>query len=313
MSEVGIPGANEAVNEVPQVLGRADTGATQTFAAQDREPDLHLVEPRAMSGQPVESDLGALGGAPVQDGLFLMITGVVHNQMPAPVRVAGAQRSQEVAELQVGMARIALREDLPGAHLKSGKKIDGPMAEILKLLTFDQPWPQGQGRVQALQGLNVGLLIETQDPTAPGRMQIEVDNLCHLLLKQGIGPSQEVAQAVGLEDQLGQNPLDSRRTHGQNLSAPGDQPRQIPPAGMRPPPQTPAPQRLGRRRRRPCAAPAGEKAGGRPDRDKSCRAAKRATGSASSSTIRGGGSYSAKRLRHFCTKLREVPTRSAIA
>src|SRR6188768_621435 len=270
MSEVGIPGANEAMNEVPQVLGRADTGATQTFAAQDREPDLHLVEPRAMSGQPVESDLGALGGAPVQDGLFLMITGVVHNQMPAPVRVAGAQRSQEVAELQVGMARIALREDLPGAHLKSGKKIDGPMAEILKLLTFDQPWPQVQGRVQALQGLNVGLLIETQDPTAPGRMQIEVDNLCHLLLKQGIGTSQEVAQAVGLEDQLGQNPLDSRR-------------------------------------RRPCAAPAGEKAGGRPDRDKSCRAAKRATGSASSSTIRGGGSYSAKRLRHFCTKLREVP------
>src|SRR6188768_3475599 len=98
MSEVGIPGANEAMNEVPQVLGRADTGATQTFAAQDREPDLHLVEPRAMSGQPVESDLGALGGAPVQDGLFLMITGVVHTQMPAPVRVAGAPLDNNVAE-----------------------------------------------------------------------------------------------------------------------------------------------------------------------------------------------------------------------
>lgn len=101
------------------------------------------------------------------------------------------------------------------------------MAEILKLLPFDQSRPQGQGRVQAFQGLDVGLLIETQHPTATGRVQIELDNLGHLLLKEGVGAGQEVAQTMGFEHQGGQNPLHGSGTHGQNLPSPGDQAGQI--------------------------------------------------------------------------------------
>src|SRR5512138_1986704 len=227
MSKVGIPGFDEAMNEVPQILSGADTGPAQAFAAQDRKPDLYLIEPRAMGGQPVERDLGTLGGTPVQHGLFLMIAGIIHNQMPATVGVAHTQGVQEVAKLQVGMALIALGKDFPGANIKGGKEIEGAMADILKLLAFDQAGPQGQRRVQALQGLDVGLLIETENPTVPGRMQVEVKNLGHLLLEQRVGTGQEVAQAMGLEHQGGQNPLHRRRTHGQNLAAPGDQAGQI--------------------------------------------------------------------------------------
>src|SRR6476661_469638 len=125
------------------------------------------------------------------------------------------------------MALIALRKDLPGPNIKSRKEIDGAMAEILKFLALNQPWTQGQGGVQALQGLDVGLLIQTENTTAPGRMQIEVENLSHLLLKQGIGTSQEVAHAMRFEHQLGQNALYCGRTHGQNLAASSDQPGQI--------------------------------------------------------------------------------------
>src|SRR5262245_30824948 len=114
MSEVRIPGMNEAMNEATQVLRGANASAPQALATQNREPDLYLIEPRAMSGQPVERDRGALGGAPVQHGLFLMIARVVHNQMPATVGVADAQRPQEVAKLPVRMPLIALREDLAG-------------------------------------------------------------------------------------------------------------------------------------------------------------------------------------------------------
>src|SRR5215831_8896873 len=150
MSKVGIPSLNEAMNECPQVMGRADISAAQAFAAQDREPNLDLVEPRAMGGQPVESNLGALRGTPVQDGLFLVIARVVNNQMPATLGVAGAKCPQEVAKLQIGMALIALCEDLPCAHVKGGKEIDRAMADILKLLALDQPGTQGQSRMQAL-------------------------------------------------------------------------------------------------------------------------------------------------------------------
>ena len=71
VSKMGVPGLNKAMNEVPQVLGGADTGPTQALAAQNREPNLPLVEPRAVGRQPVESHLGPLGGTPVQTACFL--------------------------------------------------------------------------------------------------------------------------------------------------------------------------------------------------------------------------------------------------
>src|ERR671938_633401 len=110
MSKVGVPGWDKAMNEVAQVWGGANTGAAQAFAAHDRAPDLHLVEPRARGGQPGESNLGTLGDTPVQHGLVLMIARVVHHQLPATVGGAGAQRAQEVTKLQISMALVALRE-----------------------------------------------------------------------------------------------------------------------------------------------------------------------------------------------------------
>src|SRR5262249_4440006 len=145
------------------------------------EPNLDLMEPRAMGGQPVERDLGTLGSTPVQHGLVLMIARVVHKQLPATVGIAHAQGAQEVTKLPVGMTPITLRDDFPRANRKGGKEIEGAMAAILNLLALHQPGPQRQGRVQALQGLEMGLLIETQAPTTAGRRQIEVENLRPLL------------------------------------------------------------------------------------------------------------------------------------
>jgi hypothetical protein len=45
MGKVRIPGLNEAMDQGPQVVGRADTRPTQAFAAQNREPNLDLIEP----------------------------------------------------------------------------------------------------------------------------------------------------------------------------------------------------------------------------------------------------------------------------
>src|SRR5215210_7765401 len=239
MSKVGVPGRNEAMDEGTQSLGGADTRAAQAFATQDREPNLDLVEPRAMSRQPVEGNLGPLGRAPVQHGLFLMIAGVVHNQMPTAIGVASPQGPQEMAKLQVGMPLIALGKDFPRPDIKGSKEIDGPMADILKLLAFDQPRTQRQRGVQALQGLEVGLLIKAENPTAPGGMQVELENLGHLLFKPRVSPGQEIAQAMGFEHQRRQNPLHGGRTHSQNLPPPGDQPRQIADAVVRKAPKLP--------------------------------------------------------------------------
>src|SRR4051812_9595605 len=121
----------------------------------------------------MEGDLGPLGGAPVQHGLFLMIACIVDNQMPRTLGIAGAEGAQEVTKLQISMALVALREDLPGADIKGGKEIDCAVAKVLKLLALDQAGTQGQSRMQALQGLDVGLLIETEHATPARGMQIE--------------------------------------------------------------------------------------------------------------------------------------------
>ena len=91
------------------------------------------------------------------------------------------------------MAVGTRREDLPSADIKGGKEIDGARAEILTLLTFAQSRTQGQSRMQAFQGLEVGLLSEPENPTPARGTQIESENLGPLLLKQGIGASQAVA------------------------------------------------------------------------------------------------------------------------
>jgi len=44
MGKVRIPGRNEALDRGPQGVGRADTGPAPAFAAQDREPNLDLIE-----------------------------------------------------------------------------------------------------------------------------------------------------------------------------------------------------------------------------------------------------------------------------
>jgi hypothetical protein len=223
---VGVPRLKEALKAGTQGLGRADTRTAQALAAQERAPNRDLVEPRPLGRYPGESDRGPLGGTPVPHGVLLMRARLVHTQRPAAVGVAGTARAQEVPQFQVGMALRALREDFARADLKSGQELDGARAELLTLLPFDEAWPQGQGWGYPRQGLAGGLLIETEDPPVPGGRQREVKELGPLLRKQGSGAGQEVAPALRVAPQRGQNPWARGGAHGPNLPAPGHPPRQ---------------------------------------------------------------------------------------
>ena len=97
----------------------------------------------------MESDLGTLGRAPVPDRLFFMKARILHDQMPAPFGVAGAQRAPEVAKRPMGMALRALGNDLARADLTSGKEIAGALPDIRNLRALTQPGTQGQSWGQA--------------------------------------------------------------------------------------------------------------------------------------------------------------------
>ena len=60
-----------------------------------------------MGRQPMEGDRGALGGAPVQHGLFFMIARIVPNQMPAGVGVATAQLAVGTEQMDEDVLRLS--------------------------------------------------------------------------------------------------------------------------------------------------------------------------------------------------------------
>src|SRR5215204_4413500 len=131
------------------------------------------------------------------------------------------------------MALVALCKDFSGADLKGRKEIHRPVTNIFKFLVLNQARPRGQRRVQALQGLDASLLIEAEHATVAWGREVEVNNLGHPLLKLGVGPGQEVAQAMGFEHQVRQNPLHRGRTHREDVASASHQAGHIPHAGVR--------------------------------------------------------------------------------
>jgi len=160
-------------------------------------------------------------------------TGGVANPRPPALGIARPQGTQEVADLPSGMAVRARSPDFPAPHRKGGKEIPRARAAILNLLPFAQARPPGQRGGPAVQGLEVSLLLQTQAPTARGRLQVAVDNLRQLLRKQRGGARQEIPPAMRLESQLSQNPWDRRRAHAQNFPPSSDPPGHVTPAGVR--------------------------------------------------------------------------------
>jgi hypothetical protein len=178
-------------------LRGADTGTTQALTTQEGEPLLPVVQPRLLGGEAVQRDLRTVGGAPLQDGLFLRKTRLVPHQLPAPGGSAGRERPHEGAKLPVGRALVAVGKALARPAIPGGKELKGARADIRNLLACDHAGPQGQGRGQACQGWEGGLLRTTENPPRPGRLPREGQALGPLLRQQRSGAGQAGAHARG--------------------------------------------------------------------------------------------------------------------
>ena len=54
------------------LLGAAETGPRQRLAAEDGEPDFHLIHPRCMGGGEVEMDVGVASSQRSRLGLWVL-------------------------------------------------------------------------------------------------------------------------------------------------------------------------------------------------------------------------------------------------
>ena len=70
------------------------------------------------------------------------------------------------------------------------------MPVVLEAVTLGTPWRKRQNRVQTIQGLNGGLLIDAENGGMLRRAQIEADDVSRLGFKLGIVAGHVALQAV---------------------------------------------------------------------------------------------------------------------
>src|SRR3974377_1579175 len=87
----------------------------------------------------------------------------------------------------------------PEAISESGKQGSGAVADIIMGHTLHISQTQGQDRLGAVHGLNLALLLHTQDHGLSRRVEIEPDDTPHFLHKEGVGGKLEMFLPVRLQ------------------------------------------------------------------------------------------------------------------
>jgi arabinofuranosyltransferase len=163
------------------------------------EPDLDLIEPRRIGGRVVDVEAGARG-EPTTDARVLVRRVVVDDEMDVELlRDRLFDVTQELKELLVAMPALALGEDATGSDIEGREEGGRPVADVVVGDAFDVAEADRQHGLGAVEGLDLALLVDTQDDRVVGRIQIEPDDVTHLLDEEGIRRDLEVLLAMGLK------------------------------------------------------------------------------------------------------------------
>src|SRR6202008_4093947 len=96
------------------------------------------------------------------------------------------------------VARLALGEHRAGGDVQGGKQSGGAVADVIMSNTLDVPQAHRQHRWGTVQGLNLALFIDAEHQSVIRRVQVEADDVTHLLDKERIGGELKTAGSVGL-------------------------------------------------------------------------------------------------------------------
>ena len=97
------------------------------------------------------------------------------------------------------MALLALGDDLSGDDVEGGEQGGGAVTDVIVGYPFDVAQPHRQHRLGAVERLDLGFLVDTEHDGVVGRVEIEADDIAHLLDEEGVVGELEVALAVGLD------------------------------------------------------------------------------------------------------------------
>lgn len=123
-------------------------------------------------------------------------------------RPTGAQRREQFQKLLMPTVPAYPEHHVTAAHLQSRQHSQGSMAPVVD---FDPLWPPRRRwapRMQAFKNLDLGLLVHTDDPGTPARVQIQAHDAPHLAAKLRIGAVQPTPEPMRFEGRLAQPSAD---------------------------------------------------------------------------------------------------------
>jgi hypothetical protein len=103
---------------------------------------------------------------------------------------------------------LGLGDHAARGDIERGEERGRAMPDVVVCDAFDVAKPERQQRLRAIEGLDLALLIDAQNDRVVGWVEVEPDDVAHLLDEQGIRRDLEMLLAMGLETEGLPNTLD---------------------------------------------------------------------------------------------------------
>ena len=179
-------GGNEVVDRLTQLLGTGETGGGEGLAAEEAEPDLHLIEPGGVGGDVMDVHVAMSLPPAVMFGR--MGVEIIEDDMDLPAGIGGHDAVHKIEELHPAATPVMAGLDQSRGLLQSGKQGGRAMPLIVMGEPMEGPAiGQPQPALGAFQGLDVRLLVDRQHDGVLRRIQIEAHDIGGLLGKAGSG------------------------------------------------------------------------------------------------------------------------------
>ena len=113
----------------------------------------------------------------------------------------GLNGIEELAELNRAVAPVAPTDDLAGLGFESGEQGRSAMPNVVMRAPLRLAWPHGQQRPGAVQCLDLGLLVHTQDQRSIRRVEVQAHNITDFFDKERVRRQLEGIRPMGLQSE----------------------------------------------------------------------------------------------------------------
>ena len=146
----------------------------------------NLVEPGG-AGRREMKVIARVAGEPGFDGRRFVGSVIVEHQVDVEIGRHGLfDRGQELSKFDRTMALVAAADDLARGDVEGGEQRGRAVALVVVSTPLGLPRSHRQQRLRAIERLDLRLFIDTQDQGTVGRVEVEPDNVAHLVDKQRI-------------------------------------------------------------------------------------------------------------------------------